>query len=449
MASQQQHTQASSTSQSSYRRQDKHQKVVTTPYGRGLVIRTRSEDGIYEIELLDWQTAAAAVGSKNKRAPIIYTSIRYPSVTPMVGDDVLCLYGRGRVLSISNDDDKCVVELMSWRLAQRCTVKCFLRLSDVSVVRKKTLYEMNAFEKVHYAQQVKQTATAHFAKKEYNNALADYDKAVHAVRFVQHDANSTNELRADLLVLMITCCNNAGTCCILLQEWQEAIKFGNNALVLLEALYEKRGMRVHSILNKDGISDAKLFGEWKCKSLLIKARGLLERADYDDSMEALKQAHVAIAMYMESDQLQDADFQAEYQTLHKQSVLVKRMRATCFQKRKAVKQKEKQRAQAMFGSPEQKKKSVKIASTAETTASENKKASAAEQPTALNMGDDRPPLIKKRSVSFSDDTKPGTDVMNEEEEKEEPWYEEHKEALILSGIVGLAALTTIFLRSRK
>jgi len=405
-----------------------------------------------EVELLDWQTAAGS----GKRAPMLYSPLPLSSVAPIVNDDVTCLYGRGRIISINKENNTCVVELSSWRLAQRSTVKCYLHISDVNVVRKKTLYEMTAFEKVEYAQQVKQAATLYFSKKDYKSALEQYDRAVTSVRFVQHDNSSTNELRADLLTVMITCCNNAGTCCILLKEYEEAVKFGNNALVLLDALYEKRGMKIHTILNKEGMSDCKIFGEWRCKSLLIKARGLMERGDYDEALESLKESHHVIETHMDTDKLQDPAYQKSYATLHKQGKDVKRLRATCVQRRKSQKQKEKQRAQAMFGSPP-KNKSVKIDEDAATSKKDNnatKKKSAAVLDTRNSDEslDEIPTIRTKRSVSFSDDTKRGSEELLVEQvvEMEEPWYEEHKEALILTGIVGLAALTAIALfRPRK
>ena len=421
--------------------------MVRTPYGRGLVLRTRSLDKIQEIELLDWQTPG-------KRAPILYSATTFPSVAPMVDDDVVSLYGRGRVVKVNPNNHTCTIELTNWRLAQRSTVKCHLRQSDVCVVRKKTLYEMNAFEKVEYAQQMKQSATNCFIQKDYKSALEHYDRAITSVRFVQHDANSTNELRADLLTVMITCYNNAGTCCILLQEYEEAIKFANNAIVLIDALYEKRGLKIHTILNKEGLSNVKLFGEWRTKSLLIKARGLMERGDYNDALEVLKEAHHVIEKHMETDKLQDPIYQSSYATLYKQSKDLKRLHATCVQKRKSQKQKEKQRAQAMFASASKKTNGkTNGAANVEKTkpVSETNKSVAPVLNTANTDEslDEIPTIQTKRSVSFSDDTKPGTDEFLMEEVEEEPWYEEHKEALILTGVVGLVALTAIFFHPRN
>ena len=95
-------------------------------------------------------------------------------------------------------------------------------------------------------------------------------------------------------------------------------------------------------------------------------------------------------------------------------------------------------------------KSVKISEPASSSIKEARNGS---KNAVLDMSekvtDEIPTIRTKRSVSFSDDTKPGKDCVPQEDEDELPWYDEHKEALILSGIVGLAALATVLLRGRK
>ena len=80
------------------------------------------------------------------------------------------------------------------------------------MVRKHTLSEMDAYEKVELAQSQKLKATEYFSKKkDYSLALNSYAGALDAVRNCQHDHSSTNEVRADLVVTMVTCSNNAAT----------------------------------------------------------------------------------------------------------------------------------------------------------------------------------------------------------------------------------------------
>lgn len=339
--------------------EDKDQQLVITPYGKGLVVRTRKHfDGVQEIELLDWKGATNNTSNNNNSGPnrpaTLFTSTQFPSFKPVVGDDVLTIYGRGKVLELRDDDDdgngnnrQAVVLLSSWRLAGRSRVKCFLSLSTLKVVRTKKLFEMNVYERVEHGQELKNEATEFFQRKEYEKALNVYSHAVDAVRYVQHKRDSSNEVRADLLVLMITCSNNAGTCCTKLQKWDDSIKLAKSALVLIEALEEKKGKKIHNFLNQEGFSDIKIFGEWKVKSYLITARSLSEKGDSAEAITLLKKAQDIILSFTSNVPERDPSL--------KQLLLngkeVKKLYATCREQKKAQLQKEKQRAQAMFASP--------------------------------------------------------------------------------------------------
>jgi len=226
------------------------QKLVKTAFGRGLVVRLRP-CGTQEVRLLevDESTKEERVASEQfggRDSDIMYTTDELDSVDPVVGDDVICSVGRGRVAKIvsvkivkrgeenavaeagqagadgDKDDDgeqtrqpneqpkqirellKYEVELTSWRLAGRSKVKCYMYKSALQVVRKKMLSEMNAQERVEFAQRQKISAVKVFKDKQHQHALNLYAGAVDSVRFVQHDANSSNETRADLIEVMVT-----------------------------------------------------------------------------------------------------------------------------------------------------------------------------------------------------------------------------------------------------
>jgi len=203
-----------------YQPEDADQAIVQTPYGRGIIIRTRDNDNIKEVQLLEWESLIKSTSRTNKSI-MLYTSINYPSVQPHVGDDVVCNYGRGRVKEISilrNTSKRRVphikysIALSSWRLRGRSNVMCHVISPAPRVVRKHTISEMDAYEKVELAQNQKLKATEYFSKeKDYSLALHSYAGALDCVRNVQHDHSSTNEVRADLVVTMVTCSNNAAT----------------------------------------------------------------------------------------------------------------------------------------------------------------------------------------------------------------------------------------------
>jgi chemotaxis protein histidine kinase CheA len=226
-------------------------------------------------------------------------------------------------------------------------------------------------------------------------------------------------------------------------------------------LYEKRGLKIHSILLKEGLTDAKLFGEFKCKSLLLLAKGLAERGEYVSAIDTLKQALDVITKYT-------ADSSDSKANLHSQQKEVKRLYASCVQRKKALKEKEKQRAQAMFAaSPSKESKESPVAP---KQASTNRTSIVSPSPepreptetTALDMSKDDleqesedvsdNAIPFKKRVSFANDTKQGSREMLLEEvddEEEMPWYEEHKEALVMSAVAGLAALSVLLLRSLR
>jgi hypothetical protein len=224
---------AVSPKSSKYQPEDADQAIVQTPYGRGIILRTRVGDNIKEVQLLEWESMVSTT-SRPSKPIMLYTSLNYPSVQPLVGDDVICSYGRGRLKEISflpvsrqSRNTPCIkysITLSSWRLHGRSNVTCHIVSPPPRVVRKHTLSEMDAYEKVELAQSQKLQATEYFSKnKDYTMALNSYAGALDAVRNVQHDHSSTNEVRADLIVTMVTCSNNAATWCVLLYREKECV----------------------------------------------------------------------------------------------------------------------------------------------------------------------------------------------------------------------------------
>jgi len=481
--------------------------------------------------------------SNTKQQPLLYSTKDFPSVLPQIGDDVICTnFGRGRVVSIRDESGEnetipttaikeqqskessqpgmVQVELSYWKLAGRSKVMGWFSLQNVRVVQRKVLSEMtNAWERVQYANEIKSTASARFAKKDYLLALESYGQAVDAVRFVQHDSNSANEVRADLVVVMITCCNNAATCCFQLLGMgkdpssvhtmcERGIQYSKNAVVLIDALYAKRGFKIHTILQQDGLPNSKLFGEWKVKSLFLLGRFYTHLKKYEDAMQHLKQALAIISQYTSSEERSSKDVDpASKKALLSQDRQIRKLLLSLQQKRKAEKKKEKQRAMAMFGSPskqtDNKENTAKNANfskaaapppsstpSIETTiATPTKHSDESTASIAANSTPKQPlSALKKtptdgtndnipnsstsqRRVSFSDvdevsefdmDGHKGTNFVDrnfdninndngdEESSDNEPWYQEHLEAMILTGIaVGIGTIAFSLIRSSR
>jgi hypothetical protein len=346
--------------------EDKHKSLVQTPYGRATVLRTRLDEGgsvtMRELELTDWKTAAAHEQQQAKegvqakepsRGPVrpatLFSPKQFPSVPCAVGDDVICLYGRGKVIKVRSEKHQVVVRLSSWRLAGRSTVTCYLSITAVQVVRSKKLYEMSVYERVEFAQELKKKTAADFTAKNYSAALQTYASAVDAVRYVQHKSDSSNEVRADLVVLMITCSNNAATCCTKLLHWNEAETFARNTLIIIDALEPKKGKRIHVLLNQSGYTDTKLFGEWRVKSCIIIAKALAEKGDYEEAMEILKTAREVIDKYTAQEYVKQPALNQSVKTLMANGKEIKKLHTQCKERRKVERDKEKKRARAMFG----------------------------------------------------------------------------------------------------
>jgi hypothetical protein len=169
--------------------------------------------------------------------------------------------------------------------------------------------------------------------------LEEYSRAVGAVKYVQHKNDAPNSLRADLLVVMITCSNNAGTCCVKLgghHTNERSVEFARQSLDLIEALEKKRGFKIHGEMVAAGYTDEKIFGEWKVKAYLILANGLSARGNVDEALATLKKARTVIADFASATALQRTERE------------VLKLSATLKERRKAQVTKERRRAQAMF-----------------------------------------------------------------------------------------------------
>ena len=454
--------------------EDKDQRVVLTPYGKALVVRTRAKNGMRELELLDWH-------KQSGKPSILYSPARFPSVPAEVGSDVLCVYGRGRVVALRPDIGVVVVRLSSWRLAHRSTVTCYLSASQVEVVRPKHAYEMSVVEKVERAVELKQQAAAQFRHKFYREALQTYARAVDTVKYVQHKADSTNTVRADLLVVMITCSNNAATCCSQLERWDDAHQHAQHATALTEALERKAKeggvSRIHQEILAAGHTDIKVFGEWKVKSLLVTARALIEKGEFGEATDVIKSARETVANYINTTAAtQDAAKQKQHQQsvkhLQRNDKELLKLLSLCKERRKAQLKKEKQRALAMFGSSST--AAAKERPSSPSSAEEKKCESI---PATMNIAEDKQQQYKtstdsasstpstsprtvmsptengaapqakavaKKKVSFADDTRKDDDDDDDDDTDQELVW--HKDPAFLGGlgvVIGVAGTMLI------
>jgi len=429
---------SSTTNRSIKQPEDEHQRLVNTIYGKGEVIRTHpseEENGsrIYEINLLSNEKEENFY-RKQKSFATLYTCDNPPGVNPNIDDEIICQFGRGKI--VSKENESCKIKLTSWRLNGSSFVYCYLRPSSFDVVCRKVLGKMNCLEKVMLSQAIKKSASIKFQEKLYREALKDYENAVDIVKYLQHDNISDNYLRAQIVQIMITCNNNEAICCLKINDYSRGLRYAQNALLLINALEQKRGSKIHSFLLKESISDVKLFGEWKVKSMVNIAKASMNK-DYDKALEKLEQAKKVISAQEKTVMLINSEKE------------ISRLRSTLLIKKKAFRKKEKLRAMAMFGSN---------GKSNDVTPKKNMSENNTKGPTIPKKEDEtcKKKVSKNKRIEGDMNKKVSfeEDFMDEEECSEEnveepTWYSQHAEALLISAL-GIALIGGLFfLKSNK
>jgi hypothetical protein len=231
-------------------------------------------------------------------------------------------------------------------------------------------------------------------------------------------------------------------------------------------------MKIHTILNKEGTIDAKLFGEWRVKSYLIVALSCVERDDQEEAMAVLKKAKTVAMEYIDDIKSKQKSAISKEETaslkgLTSQMKEVRRLMADCVEKKKETKKIERRRAQAMFLSTSSKDTSditsiekagdTKRPLNNETNNNENEVSQtnhtgATDEPrlvlkSVLNdKGSDKPTV--RKSVSFSQQPPQVKEFDSSADHDFAPWYSQHKEALMLMAVAGLSVFAIMSLRRK-
>ena len=436
---------------------------VKTPYGTGWVtsLKVNDDDGRMKRRI------EVVTNNEYKTKMTLYSVEEYDVADAQEQDDVIVkLFGRGRVLrevtvrcrkkhipGYEMVHKKFHVELSSWRLANGNRVKLYVTKDrdNIVVVKKKELHEMSIHERVDFAKRQRTSAVAVFKNKEYQTALNLYAGAIEALRYVQYNPTIDNYTRADALILLITCNNNAATCCAnLLPKWKDAaIKYAKNALLLIDALHGKQGQQIHTLIQtRLDVPNIKLFGEWRVKSYLLLATVQQTKISYEPQvLEYCKKARVILTEYT-NNKNDDATQPTSSKALKLLERQINKLMASTLEQKKLHHEKEKARAKAMFGG----------GSTTTTTKSQPKQLSNGKKSTTTNpkpiIKPSKPLTVPTKNVTFTGETKPPVgdfaigDSIDTDEEEEEPWYSDHKEALILLAAGGLATLSFMLLRKK-
>jgi hypothetical protein len=262
-----------------------------------------------------------------------------------------------------------------------------------------------------------------------------------------------------------------------LKKWDEATRFAQNALILLDALYAKRGMKIHKILNKEGTIDAKLFGEWRVKSYLVVALCCIERKDEDGAIAVLKKAKLVAMEFIDSiNSKQQSSISneesASLKGLTSQIKEVRRLMTDCTGKKKATRDMEKRRAQAMFSPVKEVPNklsrdandvdaSFDKPSTPDDAVNNKTEQEARSTHQQEETSPNTPPPLKgvlngkkgdrrnlRKTVSFSQKP-PQIKEFDSTIDNEDAWYSKHKEALAMVAVAGLSVFAFVSLRKAQ
>jgi tetratricopeptide (TPR) repeat protein len=227
-------------------------------------------------------------------------------------------------------------------------------------------------ERVNFAKmELKQKASRLFQAKQYQEALQLYRQIVQVISqspSSQNDNEGDLHARADVLILMITSCNNAATCSMSMataatnhgsvgqgeqlsqDSYQDANIFAQQAQSLIATLQRNKGGEIHAILKHD-YADSKIFGEWLVKSIFIQAKVRAVRyQDYAQANTLIQEARSIVRTYLDNISTKS----------NSKKILVSldrdliKLHKYCREQQQVVTQREKEQAKAMFGGKETK-----------------------------------------------------------------------------------------------
>ena len=214
---------------------------VATPYGTGRCIasgsRTSGGESVVPatLELINWTTA-------DGKHPKLYATDYSWKIEVVVGNDVMCKYGRGRVTAVEKDETtnnlkKITVLLNDWRLANRSRVTAYLQPSEVKYIERKKIGQLKAIEKVEMANEKRQEAKTFIQKKDYKKASEIYLQGLFYVNDITHTEMTDNDERAALLESMIAILNNLSFSFLQDKQYNDCIQNSINAVLLICIIY--------------------------------------------------------------------------------------------------------------------------------------------------------------------------------------------------------------------
>lgn len=278
-------------------------EVVDTAWGRARIDAIESTPGtpatIYHCTATKWRLAQDCLPRFHLNAEAL-SPAQY-----QVGDQVLCSYGGvGQITAVRGDNDY-VITLKSWALATGKSPVLFLNrdafthyvvpseeVGKSSAVAEQVMRERAQAWKSAVAQGVllKSEATEAFKGGDVVTARDKYLEAYKIMQELGGEDLLPDSVRAEVYEVSTTCMNNVAMCCLRTEQYEQAISFARNGLMLVRAMEGRVGSSVWRELLKRGMTLDKLCKDWKKKSLYLLGKAELKTRDYDEAVEHFEAA---------------------------------------------------------------------------------------------------------------------------------------------------------------
>lgn len=135
----------------------------------------------------------------------------------------------------------------------------------------------------------KQEAGELFKSGDNEGARTKYLEAVEQLQYVGDDL--TNEQKAKVFEQSVLINNNIALCCLRLKNFNNAVAFGRNALLLINTLEERiPHALVWQALVSEGMTLDKYHKEWKKKSYFLVGKAELGQSNYQAALDNLRAA---------------------------------------------------------------------------------------------------------------------------------------------------------------
>jgi tetratricopeptide (TPR) repeat protein len=282
--------------------------VVNTPYGECTVtsVREGSDEVTRKVLCTPTKWQLADYSSSQPRFYLSPKDVVKRLLSP--GDAIISTYG-GKGKIVETRPLHYVVTLNNWIMADGKSPMCYLQHNAVKLdtieqekETEKKLKLAKCRDLLDLTVNCKETAAILFKKKDYDGAKKSYLEALGTLN--KMGTELSDSLRAEVLEHTIPCHNNVALCSMKLKQYEDAITYANNGVLLVDAIdnqicsgagaihggktgNDRKLSLVWLAFKKRNMSYTKLIKDWKKKSLFYKGKAYYLAKDYDNAIDDL------------------------------------------------------------------------------------------------------------------------------------------------------------------